>query len=129
MAYNILIVDDSATMRAMIKRIVRMAGVAVGELFEAGDGLAALGILATSRVDLVLADLNMPGMTGVEMTHEMRQDEQLRDIPVIVISAEPNIDRLEQLKKDGVQAYVRKPFTPEAVREVVTRVMGVAVHA
>lgn len=129
MAYNILIVDDSATMRAMIRRIVKMAGIPVGELYEAGDGLAALGILATSKVDLVLADLNMPGMTGVEMTHEMRQDAQLREIPVIVISAEPNIDRLEQLKKDGVQAYVRKPFTPEAVRDVVNKVMGDAVHA
>ncbi len=127
MAYHILIVDDSATMRAMIKRILGMAGVPVAQLYEAGDGLAALGILATAKVDLVLADLNMPGMTGVQMTHEMRQDEQLRDIPVIVISAEPNIDRLEQLKKDGVQAYVRKPFTPEAIRDAVNQVMG-ALH-
>ncbi len=128
MSYSILIVDDSATTRAMIKRIIRMAALPVAELYDAADGKAALALMAATPVDLVLADLNMPEMTGVEMTHRMRQDQRTRNVPVIVVSAEPNIDRLAQLKQDGVQGYIRKPFTPEAIRDAVTAVMGVA-HA
>lgn len=128
MSYSILIVDDSATMRSVIKRVIRMAELPVSQFLEASNGKAALDLLATAQVDLILADLNMPEMTGVEMTHAMRQNDRTRDIPVIVVSAEPNIARLEQLKHDGVQGYVRKPFTPEVIRDEVTKVMGVA-HA
>ncbi len=128
MSYRILIVDDSATTRAMIKRVIKMADIPVDSLHEAADGKAALGVLAESTVDLVLADLNMPEMNGVEMTRHIRQNERTSAIPVVIVSAEPNIDRLTQLLKDGVQGFVRKPFTPEAIRNCVTRVMGAA-HA
>jgi two-component system chemotaxis response regulator CheY len=128
MSYSIMIVDDSATTRAMIKRIIGMAELPVSQLYEAPDGKAALERLAAAPVDLVLADLNMPEMSGVEMTHLMRQDQRMKQIPVVVVSAEPNIDRLTQLKADGVQGYVRKPFTPEVIRDVVTQLLG-GVHA
>ncbi len=128
MSYSIMIVDDSATTRAMIRRIIGMAELPVSQLYEAPDGKAALERLAAAPVDLVLADLNMPEMSGVEMTHLMRQDQRMKQIPVVVVSAEPNIDRLTQLKADGVQGYVRKPFTPEVIRDVVTQLLGGA-HA
>jgi two-component system chemotaxis response regulator CheY len=128
MSYSIMIVDDSATTRAMIRRIIGMAELPVSQLYEAPDGKAALQRLAAAPVDLVLADLNMPEMSGVEMTHLMRQDQRMKQIPVVVVSAEPNIDRLTQLKADGVQGYVRKPFTPEVIRDVVTQLLG-GVHA
>lgn len=124
MAYNILIVDDSATTRAMIRRTIQLAEVPVENLFEAHNGKAALELMDCVRVDLVLADLNMPEMSGVEMTHQMRQCDTTKTTPVIVISAEPSVDRLEQLKQDGVQGYIRKPFTPEAVRNAISGTLG-----
>lgn len=124
MAYNILIVDDSTTTRAMIKRTIQLAQLPVADVFEAGDGKAALDLLECVKVDLILADLNMPNMGGVEMTHRLRENPGTHDLPVIVVSAEPNIEHLEQLASDGIQGYVRKPFTPENVRYVVTQVMG-----
>ena len=124
MPYNILIVDDSSTTRAMIKRTIKLAGVPVANFYEAGDGQAGLDMLSCLRVDIVLADLNMPNMGGVEMTRHMRQDQAMRQIPVVVVSAEPNGQRLEELKHDGIQGYVPKPFTPEAVRDAITHVLG-----
>jgi two-component system chemotaxis response regulator CheY len=128
MSYNILIVDDSSTTRAMIKRTLKLAEIDVTSFHEACDGKAALEVLAANRVDLVLADLNMPNMGGVEMTVLMRMDAKTRDVPVIVISAEPNVHLLEELKHDGIQGYVRKPFTPENIRNVINQVLGVT-HA
>jgi len=128
MSYRILIVDDSATTRSMIKRIIGMTDIPVDCLLEAADGKQALGVLAGTQVDLVLADLNMPEMNGVEMTRRIRREQTTKSIPVVIVSAEPNIDRLTQLLSDGVQGFVRKPFTPEAIRNCVTRVMGAA-HA
>ena len=128
MAYNILIVDDSATTRAMIRRTIQLAQVPVANLFEAADGQQALEVLENVRVDLVLADLNMPLMDGIEMTQRMRGCEETRDTPVVVVSADPNARHHEALKTAGIQGYVRKPFTPESVRDVINTVLG-GVHA
>lgn len=128
--YDILIVDDSATTRAMIKRTIKMAQLPTNNVYEAPDGKAALDLLASKHVDLVLADLHMPVMTGVEMAAKMRESGALNTIPVVVVSAEPNTERLEQLKAGGVAAYIRKPFTPEDIRQVVTQVLeGAATKA
>lgn len=126
MALNLLIVDDSATMRAMIKRIVRMAGIDVNFLLEAPNGKAALEILAEVSVDVILADLHMPEMTGAELTRAVMTDPRMKKIPVVIVSAEPNVERIESLKKDGIRGYLKKPFTPEKMREVFNDVMGVA---
>jgi two-component system chemotaxis response regulator CheY len=129
MGYNILIVDDSATTRAMIRRALQLAQLPIGQLYDAANGADALDILTCLKVDLVLADLHMPQMTGAEMTQRMRADPTLHDTPVIVISAEPSDQKLESLKKDGVQACIRKPFTPEAVRDTIVRIIGGPCHA
>src|SRR5438105_3829117 len=128
MGYTVLIVDDSATTRAIIKRTIRSAGLPVDRFFEAGDGSAALELLACGTIDLVLADLHMPRMDGVEMTRRLLANPETSSIPVVIISAEPNAERIEQLKREGIRAYLRKPFTAEGIRQVVTDVMGVA-HA
>jgi two-component system, chemotaxis family, chemotaxis protein CheY len=125
MPYDILIVDDSATTRAMIKRTLTLAQLPMGQCFEAPDGKAALELLAVNHVDLVLADLHMPEMGGVEMTARILADERTRRIPVVVVSAEPNARRLEELKQQGVRGCVRKPFTPEMIRKVVTEILEV----
>jgi len=128
MAFRILIVDDSATTRAIIKRTIKMAGVPTDKVLEAPNGMEALRLLAGEPVDLVLADLHMPEMDGVEMTRRILADESTKMIPVIIISAEPNTGRLEQLKQDGARGYLRKPFTPESVRNLINQTLGVC-HA
>ena len=121
---NVLIVDDSALIRQVVKRTLSMANVPVSQWFEAADGQAALDVLRTNKVDLVLADLHMPTMSGVEMAQRIMADPAMRQIPVIVISADPNTERLDGLKRQGVRACIRKPFTPEDLRNVVREVLG-----
>ncbi len=125
MAFDILIVDDSSTTRAIIKRILQVSGVPLGTLHEAANGEAGLAVLAASHVDLVLADLHMPVMDGAQMIRRMLADDAKKSIPVIVISAEPNEERIAELKDLGIRGYFRKPFTPEAVRTLVTETLGV----
>ena len=126
MPHSILIVDDSATTRAAIERAVRLSGAADGgEIVGAGTGVEARARLAARRFDLVLADLHMPEMGGVEMTQRMAAHPTLRNVPVVIISAEPNTAKLEALKTGGVKNYIRKPFTPEAIRNTIQQTLGV----
>jgi two-component system chemotaxis response regulator CheY len=132
---TILIVDDSATTRAMIKRVIGMTGLAVRRLLDAADGQQGLEVMMSSPVDIVLADLNMPVMDGVEMIRRMRCSDTLKHIPVAVISAQPDPELIAQLKHDGIAGYLPKPFTPENVRDLIgplldaTKVMASPVDA
>lgn len=128
MGCTILIVDDSATTRGMIKKIIRMSGLEVDSVLEAAHGRAALELLAAQPVQLILADLHMPEMTGVELTQRVLAAPATRDVPVVIISAEPNAERIAQLREQGIRGYLRKPFTPEQLRNVVQDVLQVA-HA
>jgi two-component system chemotaxis response regulator CheY len=123
MAYNVLVVDDSRVIRAVIKKTLGLAGIPINELYEAQNGKEALGILREKKVDLVFSDIHMPEMTGVEMVEQMAADGALKDIPVIVVSSEGSQTRLGELLDKGARAYVRKPFTPELIRDVVRDTM------
>ena len=125
MSLNILVVDDSATVRAVIKKTLEIAEVPVNELHEAADGKQALDVLADNWIDLVFADINMPVMTGIEMVEKMAEDGLLETVPVVIVSTEGSTTRIEQLKAKGVSGYIRKPFTPEALRGVVDKIVGV----
>ena len=125
MALNILIVDDSSLTRKAIKRIIDMLGLDVGQIFEAENGMEALKILDETKTDLVLADLNMPEMGGIEMIYHMRGNEATKDIPVVVVSTESSTTRIEGLLANGAKAYLHKPFTPEEFKEVITQTVGV----
>ncbi len=122
MALNILIVDDSALTRKKIRRIIEMVDLDVGQFFEAGNGVEALGILDESKADLVLADLNMPEMGGAEMIRRMRSNEATRSVPVVVVSTESNTTRVKELLVEGVKDYLHKPFTPEEFRSTIQAV-------
>ncbi|MCD6327747.1 response regulator [bacterium] len=124
MAYNILVVDDSAIVRAIIKKTLSLAGVDVGELYQAGNGKEGLAVLDDKWVDLVLADINMPEMTGIEMVEKMSESGLMKTVPVVMISTEGSQTRVEELKAKGVRAYIRKPFTPELVKEVIDKILG-----
>ena len=126
MGYNILIVDDSAVTRAVIRRTLLMAQLPLANVFEAADGAAGLAMLEIHKVDLVLADLHMPNMGGVEMTSRILASEATRHIPVVVVSAEPSEEKLQALKTQGVRGCIRKPFTPVQIRDVVNEALGVA---
>jgi two-component system chemotaxis response regulator CheY len=119
MSLNVLIVDDSDVIRAMIARTLRLARVPVGTVFEACNGLEALSILKQDWVDLVLADINMPVMDGAEMLARMRERSEMADIPVIVVSSDGASERISALTEQGVTAWIRKPFTPEDLRDAI----------
>jgi two-component system chemotaxis response regulator CheY len=124
MALNILVVDDSMTVRAVIAKTLHLAELPINELYQASNGKEALDILNDHRIDLVLADINMPVMSGIEMIEKMSEDGLLKTIPVIIVSTEGSTTRIEHLKSKGISAYVRKPFTPEKIREVVDDILG-----
>ncbi len=124
MAYNILIVDDSSIVRAVIIKTLNLAGVAVDELYQASNGEEALQQMREHWVDLVFSDINMPVMSGVEMFNHMQADENLKNIPVVIVSTEGSKTRIDELTALGIRAYIRKPFTPEALRDVVDGILG-----
>jgi two-component system chemotaxis response regulator CheY len=124
MSLNILIVDDSATVRAIIGKALRLAEVDMGQLFEAGNGQEALQLLSENWIDLVFADINMPVMDGIELVERMRGAELHSKTPIIIVSTEGSAERVQQLKDYGVDAYIRKPFTPETIRNAIEEVIG-----
>jgi len=111
--------------RKAIRRIVDMIALDVEQVFEAENGVEALKILNESSIQLVLADLNMPEMGGIEMIYHMRGNEATRDIPVVIVSTESSTTVIEGLLADGAKDYLHKPFTPEEFRDVLTRAVGV----
>ncbi len=119
MALNVLIVDDSVLTRKKIRRIIEMVDVEVENFAEAGNGAEALAVLDKSKVDLVLADLNMPEMGGAEMIRKMRSNKATESVPVVVISTESRTTRVKELLAEGVKDYLHKPFTPEEFRAVI----------
>lgn len=124
MVFNVLVVDDSAVMRAMIIKTLRMSGVPLGEVYQAGNGAEALDVLSESWVDLALVDINMPVMNGEELIERVREDDETRDLAIIVVSTESSETRIQQIIGKGAR-FVHKPFTPEILRETITDVTGV----
>jgi len=124
MALNVLIVDDSLVVRKMIGKILNLAGVPLGEVFEAGNGREGLDVLEQNWVDLLIADLNMPVMNGEEMIEQIRSNPTWADLPVLIISTEGSESRIERLLEKNT-VFIHKPFTPEKVRDTVTEMLGV----
>ena len=123
MAYNILVVDDSVIIRTAVKRTLGIAGIDLGEVYEAENGKEALEQLDAHWVDLVLADINMPVMNGVELVDSMAKAGLLKSSPVVIISTERSETRMQELKAMGVSAYINKPFTPENIKKVVDELL------
>ncbi len=124
MSYNVLIVDDSSVVRSVVRKSIEMSGIVVDKVFEAGNGKEALTVLDAEWIDIVFADLNMPEMNGVELVEKMSQDSMLVSTPVVIISSEKRQAKIDELKKRGIRAYIKKPFRPESFKDVVTEVLG-----
>ena len=128
MAYNILIVDDSSPMRAVIKKVIRASGFAIGELLEAGNGKEAMQVLDEHWLDVVLTDYNMPDMNGLELLKAMKHSDTLADIPVVIVTTDGSDLRVKEFLKQGAAAYIKKPFTPEQIKTQLNRILGEPEH-
>ena len=125
MCQDVLIVDDSATIRQMVKRTMKLAGLKVGEVYEASNGIEALAQLSDHGVAVMLVDINMPTMNGIQLLSRMKQNARLKDIPIVIVSTEGSRQRIEELENFGAFGYVRKPFQPEQLRDVLKPLLGV----
>jgi len=125
MSANVLVVDDSAVMRRMIQRTIAMAGLDVDEVYEASNGIEAFAQLAQHDVALVILDINMPVMNGIQFLTRMHDDLRLRHVPVVVASTEGSERRVEQMLENGARGYLRKPFHPEQLRDTLAPLLGV----
>jgi len=123
---RILIVDDSSMMREMIKRVVKMTQVPVEEILEAADGAAALKLLETHDVQLLLTDINMPVMSGAELLRKVAGNSRWRDLTRVIISTDGSTARREEAAELLVRCYLKKPFTPEVLRDVLTHAAAAA---
>ena len=124
MSYNILVVDDSAIIRKMVIKTIGMSGMDVGTIHEAENGRKALQVLADEWVDIVFADIHMPEMNGIEMVEKMSQDNLLVSIPVVIVSSDHSEARIDELKQRGIRAYLKKPFRPEGLRDIIEDVLA-----
>jgi two-component system, chemotaxis family, chemotaxis protein CheY len=124
MSLNILTVDDSPVMRTFLRKVITLTGLPVGECCEAADGEAALLALRERWVDLILTDINMPGMNGEEFVRRLKEDKVLRDIPIIVVSTDASRSRIEHMLSLGATGYICKPLVPETLRDEVERILG-----
>jgi len=125
MALNTLVVDDSSVMRSIIIKTLKLAGLSLGEVLEAGNGQEGLRLLENNWVDLALVDIHMPVMDGEEMISRLRKNKEYHDLPVIIVSSESDSARIEMLQKTGA-TFMHKPFTPETLREAIIEVTGVS---
>jgi two-component system chemotaxis response regulator CheY len=121
---NILIVDDSATMRALLHRVVGLADLPIGTIYQAPNGLEALKILETYSVHALFTDLNMPVMNGMDLLREVAKRDSWKNILRIVISTDGSKLRREEARELNVDLYVEKPFRPEVVRDVLCQIAG-----
>ena len=119
-----LIVDDSSVMRKIVERSLRQAGLDLSSVIEAGNGAEALGMLDANPVDLILSDINMPVMDGLEFVRQLQTMEKLRGVPVVMITTEGSESNVVQALSLGAKGYIRKPFTPDQVKEHVLPVLG-----
>src|SRR5512133_2434510 len=124
MALNVLVVDDSAVMRAIVIKTLHLSGVGLGQIYEAKDGEEALRVLDENWVDLALIDINMPVLDGMDLIDRVRQNPETSDLSIIVVSTESSETRIENVQRKGV-AFVHKPFTPETLRQAILRATGV----
>ncbi len=119
MGKNVLLIDDSSTMRKIIGRSLRQAGIEFDNIFEAGDGVEALALLENEKVDIILSDINMPNMDGISFLREKANRPAIKNIPVLMMSTETGDDIIGEAKSLGALGSIKKPFTPDKVNEVL----------
>ncbi|MCL4795771.1 MAG: response regulator [Bryobacteraceae bacterium] len=117
MAVDVLIVDDSAAIRKILQRVLVQAEVPLGQVVEAGDGVEALARLKETKVGLILSDINMPNMDGLQFLNAVKSDETLKSVPFIMVTTEGGSSKVMEAVNLGAAGYVKKPFTAEQIKE------------
>ncbi len=117
MPLDVLIVDDSAAIRKILHRVLVQAEVPLGKVLEASDGLEALAKLKTETVGLILSDINMPNMDGIEFLSKLKDDPSFKSVPILMVTTEGSQAKVMQALELGATGYVRKPFTAEQIKE------------
>jgi len=117
MTVDVLIVDDSAAIRKILQRMLGQAGFSLGKVLEAGDGVEALEKMKNETVNLVLSDINMPNMDGIQLLSELKANPELKHVPVIMITTEGGEAKVMEAVQLGAAGYVRKPFTADQIKE------------
>ena len=124
MAYNVLIVDDSTVVRKVLMKTFGMTEVPVNHFLEASNGKEGLELLKKNWVDIIFLDINMPVMNGMDFMRNLTADSNLAKTPVIVVSTEGSKERIQELERSGIKAFLRKPVTPESLVDTIVRVLG-----
>lgn len=117
---KVLVVDDFSTMRRIIRNLLSEIGFT--NTIEADDGTTALPILQGGGVDFLITDWNMPGMPGIELLTAVRQDEALKNLPVLMVTAEAKREQIVQAAQAGINGYIVKPFTAETLQQKIERI-------
>jgi two-component system, chemotaxis family, chemotaxis protein CheY len=119
-----LIVDDSSVMRKIVERSLRQAGLEISQVLEAANGAEALGAVRENKFDLILCDINMPVMDGLEFVKQLAGVENAKGVPVVMITTEGSEGHVVQALSAGARGYIRKPFTPDQVKAQVLPVLA-----
>jgi two-component system, chemotaxis family, chemotaxis protein CheY len=117
MGIRVLVVDDSSTVRKIIQRCLQKAELGIDEVCEAGNGQEALDLLTGRTVDVVLSDINMPHMTGLQLLQAIKESPQWKRIPVFIISTEASADAVLEAVGKGAAGFIKKPFTPAEIHD------------
>jgi two-component system chemotaxis response regulator CheY len=120
---NVLIVDDSAAIRKILHRVLRQTEIAIDNVLEAGDGAQALEVLRSQAVGLILSDINMPNMNGLELLSQLKANPSWRDVPIIMITTEGGQAKVMEAVQLGAAGYVRKPFTADQIKDKLASVL------
>ncbi|WP_255358195.1 chemotaxis response regulator CheY [Pseudorhodoferax sp. Leaf274] len=116
-----LIVDDFSTMRRIVRNLLKESGYTEAE--EAEDGVAALNKLRNGRFDFVVSDINMPNMNGFELLSQIKADEKLKHLPVLMVTAEARKEDIVAAAQGGAAGYIVKPFTKATLEEKVAHIL------
>ena len=123
MESDVLVVDDSAAIRKILQRVLRQTGMAIRTIHEAGDGQEALEVLKSQPVHLVLTDINMPKMDGIQLLGALKSSSQWQKIPVVMITTEGGETKVGEAVRLGAAGYVRKPFTADQIKEKLAGIL------
>ena len=123
MSLDVMIVDDSAAIRKILQRVLIQAEVPLGKVLEAADGVEALEKLKTEKVGLILSDINMPNMDGIELLSRLKADDAFKAVPIVMVTTEGSQARVLQALELGAVGYVKKPFTAEQIKEKLTGII------
>lgn len=124
MPYNILVVDDSACMRKVLKKSIAMCGIGEVSFYEAGNGEEGLEVIKKEWIDIIFTDIHMPVMNGLELVKSLRADDALKHTPIIVVTSDTNAENSAEVKAYDIKDIIYKPFRAEDIRRLLTELLG-----